>query len=246
MSHQDVLEISEIYTYYGEVPALSGVSLRIGQGEVVALLGANGAGKTTTISTIYGVLPARKGSMLFHGRRLNGLTPDAVVRLGIGYVPERRQLFYPMSVEDNLLLGAYSRYNRKNKAQIRQDMVNVFNLFPVLLERRKQRSGTLSGGQQQMLAIGRSLMSSPKLLLLDEPSLGLAPLAIVEMMKTVAKLKEQGFSILLSEQNTKAALSIADRGYVMENGKIVMEGSAAQLLSDKGVRAAYLGEEMGV
>ncbi len=236
-----VLDLKDVHTSYGLVQALSGVTLRVHQGEIVTLIGANGAGKTTTLNAICGSLPVRRGDILFNGDSILGIPTERVVRLGIGYVPERRQLFSSMSVLDNLMLGAYHRRRQAKKESVQEDLEAVFELFPILRERRTQISGTLSGGQQQMVAIGRGLMSRPKLLMLDEPSLGLAPIPIREVMEVTSRLKERGMTVLLVEQNASAALSIADRGYVLVHGKIVKEGTAAQLLADEEVRSAYLG-----
>ena len=240
----NILDLIGVNTYYGPIQALTDVSLNVKAGEVVALLGANGAGKTTTLNTVFGLLPCTDGEVLFEGQRINRLPPEKIVSLQIGYVPEGRQLLSPMSVADNLLLGAYSRRGRSKKEEIRRDMETVFKLFPILEREKKRAAGTFSGGEQQMLAIGRALMVAPKLLLLDEPSLGLAPLMIAEIMRVIGELRDKGLSILLVEQNAKAALTVADRGYVMEGGHIVMEGSTEQLLADDKVRAAYLGEQL--
>lgn len=236
-----MLEVSAANTYYGEIQALRDVSLSVREGEIVALIGSNGAGKTTLLNTISGVLPARGGEIIFMGQRITHLSAEKIVSLGISHVPERRQVFATMSVLDNLLLGAYHRYGKDSKSEIQQRMDFVFGVFPVLKERRRQHAGTLSGGEQQMLALGRGLMAKPQLLLLDEPSLGLAPLLVRELMRVVVDLRQQGTTILLVEQNAKAALSIADRGYVMEAGQIALEGTAEELLADGRVQRVYLG-----
>ena len=208
------------------------------------MIGANGAGKTTILNTISGVTPAAEGEISLERESIKALPPDKVVRLGISQVPEGRQVFKPLSVEDNLELGAYLRYTgREGKEQIRQTKEEIFRLFPRLLERRQQMAGTLSGGEQQMLAIGRALMAKPKLLLLDEPSMGLAPLVVQEIFRVIEHLRDsQGTTVLLVEQNAKAALKLADRGYVLETGKVLLEGMAADLLKNKEVERAYLGK----
>jgi branched-chain amino acid transport system ATP-binding protein len=222
---------------------LDNVSLSVKPNEVVTLIGANGAGKSTILNCISRLIPCREGEIFFQGQRINGETPEAVVRLGICQVPEGRQIFQPLTVLENLELGAYLRYGKRNRGSIRQDMDMVFSLFPVLAERLQQISGTLSGGEQQMLAIGRALMSRPKLLLLDEPSMGLAPRVVADIFHTVVKLRQEGLTILIVEQNARAALRIADRGYVMETGKIIVQGTAAELLEDHDVKRAYLGRD---
>jgi branched-chain amino acid transport system ATP-binding protein len=212
-------------------------------GEVVTLIGANGAGKSTILNCISRLIPCREGEIFFQGQRINGQSPEAVVRLGICQVPEGRQIFQPLTVLENLELGAYLRYGKRNRGSIQQDMDMVFSLFPVLAERLQQISGTLSGGEQQMLAIGRALMSRPKLLLLDEPSMGLAPRVVADIFHTVVKLRQEGLTILIVEQNARAVLRIADRGYVMETGKIILQGTASELLEDHDVKRAYLGRD---
>lgn len=238
---QHILEIKKVYANYGPVPALTDVSLHVKEREIVTLLGANGAGKTTTLNTIYGVLPIVRGEVFFRGRHIKGLTPQKLVSLGICYIPEGGKVFAPMTVMDNLVLGTYSRRGRGKREEIERDFATVFKLFPVLKEYRRRLAGTLSGGERQMLTLARGLMSSPRLLLLDEPSLGLAPTLITEVMRLIAEMRDRGLSVLLVEQNARAALRIADRGYVMEGGKISIEGTAEQLLSDERVRSAYLG-----
>jgi branched-chain amino acid transport system ATP-binding protein len=211
--------------------------------EVVTLIGANGAGKSTILNCISRLIPCREGEIFFQGQKINGQAPEAVVRLGICQVPEGRQIFQPLTVLENLELGAYLRYGKRNRGSIQQDMDMVFSLFPVLAERLQQISGTLSGGEQQMLAIGRALMSRPKLLLLDEPSMGLAPRVVVDIFHTVVKLRQEGLTILIVEQNARAALRIADRGYVLETGKVILQGTASELLEDRDVKRAYLGRD---
>jgi branched-chain amino acid transport system ATP-binding protein len=240
-----MLRLKTINTYYGKVHALKNVSLHLAEGEIVTLIGANGAGKTTILNTISGVTPAAGGDLLFQKEQIKSLAPDRIVKLGISQVPEGRQVFKPMTVEDNLDLGAYLRYRtRGTKREIEQDKEEIFQLFPRLEERRKQAAGTMSGGEQQMLAIGRALMARPKLLLLDEPSMGLAPLVVQEIFRVLRRLRnERGVTILLVEQNAKAALKLADRGYVLETGKVILEGDADELLENAEVKRAYLGKD---
>ncbi|MGA7826546.1 MAG: ABC transporter ATP-binding protein [Geobacteraceae bacterium] len=240
-----MLKIKNINTYYGQVHALKNVSLHVNAGEIVSLIGANGSGKTTLLTSLSAITPPRDGEMLFEGVSLGSLSADRIVELGISQVPEGRQVFKDFSVEDNLELGAYLRFRgREGRGTIRSDIEDMFALFPQLSSRRKQMAGTLSGGEQQMLAIGRALMAKPKLLLLDEPSMGLAPLVVQEIFRVITELREQrGTSVLLVEQNAKAALKIADRGYVLETGKVILEESASDLLENKEVQRAYLGRE---
>jgi branched-chain amino acid transport system ATP-binding protein len=238
-----LLKIRNLQTYYGRIRVLDNVSLSVKPGEVVTLIGANGAGKSTILNCISRLIPCREGEIFFQGQRINGQPPEAVVRLGICQVPEGRQIFQPLTVLENLELGAYLRYGKRNRSSIQQDMDMIFSLFPVLAERLQQISGTLSGGEQQMLAIGRALMSRPKLLLLDEPSMGLAPRLVADIFHTVVKLRQEGLTILIVEQNARAALRIADRGYVMETGKIILQGTASELLEDHDVKRAYLGRD---
>ena len=240
-----MLKLKNINTYYGKVHALKNVSLHLSEGEIVTLIGANGAGKTTILNTISAVTPAASGELLFDKEPIGSLEPDRIVKLGISQVPEGRQVFKPLSVEDNLELGAYLRYRgRESKSAIHHDRDQVYVLFPRLKERRKQLAGTMSGGEQQMLAIGRALMAKPKMLLLDEPSMGLAPLVVQEIFKVLEMLrKEHGTTILLVEQNAKAALRLADRGYVLETGKVILEGPADELMENAEVKRAYLGKD---
>ena len=233
-----MLEVKGIDTYYGNIQALRDVSLRVDDGEIVTLIGANGAGKSTTLMTICGINRPRKGEILWNGQPIHTLPPHEIVTLGISQVPEGRLIFPDLSVQENLDLGAFLR---KDKQGIREDMDYVFDLFPILAQRRRQAGGTLSGGEQQMLAISRALMARPKLLLLDEPSLGLAPIIIQQIFKIIQKVNADGTSVFLVEQNANQALRIAHRGYVMENGRIVMSDSAAHLLESADIRAAYLG-----
>jgi branched-chain amino acid transport system ATP-binding protein len=236
-----LLEIRDINTYYGSIHALKGVSIHVDQEEIVTVIGGNGAGKTTLLNTISGIMHSRTGEILFDGQRIGKLPPDKVVRAGVSQVPERRQVFSTLNVLDNLLLGAYLRRGRDKRDQIRTDLDFVFEIFPVLKDRQRQMGGTLSGGEQQMLALGRGLMAKPKLLLLDEPSLGLAPLLVREIFRVAGELREHGTTILLVEQNARAALRLADRGYVLETGTVVVEGTSEELLSDERVQEAYLG-----
>jgi branched-chain amino acid transport system ATP-binding protein len=210
---------------------------------MVTLLGANGAGKTTLMKVISGLHPLAKGRLLFNGHNIAGLPAERILRLGVGQVPEGRQIFAPLSVLDNLVLGGYVRFKGEGKKEVFQDLESIYELFPVLRERQKQRAGTLSGGEQQMVAIGRSMMARPKVLLLDEPSLGLAPLVVSGIFKAIRQLQTRGTTILLVEQNAKAALKVADRGYVLETGRIIMEGETEDLLNNKEVQRAYLGKE---
>lgn len=240
-----MLKVKNINTYYGKVHALKNVSLHLGAKEIVALIGANGAGKTTILNTLSGVTPPASGTIQLEGESVNGLAPDRIVKIGISQVPEGRQVFKGLTVADNLELGAYLRFRSgADKNAIKQDIQHVYELFPRLGERKKQMAGTLSGGEQQMLAIGRALMARPKLLLLDEPSMGLAPLVVQEIFAVIEKLRQdEGTTILLVEQNAKAALKMADRGYVLETGKVILEGVAEDLLENPEVQRAYLGKE---
>ncbi len=232
-----MLVLEGLRSAYGRIEALHGISLEVRTGEIVTLVGANGAGKTTLLRAISGVQPISAGTVRFEGRRIDGLPAHGRVGLGITQVPEGRQLFTPLSVEDNLRLGAWTRRSER----LAVDIQRVYELFPALAELRHQAAGTLSGGQQQMLAIGRALMAKPKLLLLDEPSMGLAPILVDQILAVVQDLKTAGLTVLLVEQNARAALAIADRGYVVETGAIAVAGSASALLADDSVRSAYLG-----
>lgn len=235
-----LLELDDVHVKYGAVEALKGISLTVDEGEIVTLLGANGAGKTTTLRTISGLLRPSAGHVVFEGKPVDRVPAHEIVSLGIGHVPEGRRVFPTMTVVENLEMGAYNR-----KGGNKQVMDHVFELFPVLAERRKQDGGTLSGGEQQMLAIGRALMSRPRLLLLDEPSMGLAPLIVAKIFEIIRSINDEGTTVLLVEQNAAQALKLATRGYVLETGEIVMSDDAQTLLSDDRVRAAYLGEEIG-
>jgi len=232
-----LLELSGLAVTYGAIRALRGIDVEVAQGEIVTLLGANGAGKTTTLRTISGLLRPAGGTVSFAGEVITGLAPHRIVGLGISHTPEGRRIFPRMTVEENLEMGAYLR-----RGSISTELDQVFSLFPVLSQRRRQAGGTLSGGEQQMLAIGRALMSRPRLLLLDEPSMGLAPLIVRQIFSILSDIRAAGTSLLLVEQNAAQALAVADRGYVLETGEIVMSGTASTLLGDDRVRAAYLGE----
>ena len=234
-----MLKISDLHTYYGNIHALKGINLEVHDGEIVALIGSNGAGKTTILKTITGLLKPDRGNAQFIGQNITGLKPDKIVEQGLVLVPEGRQIFPFMSVVENLHMGAYSR---TDKAEIAHNFQKVYELFPRLYERRKQQGGTLSGGEQQMLAIGRALMAQPKMILLDEPSLGLSPILVETIFKLICEINQQGTTILLIEQNARMALMIANRGYVMETGSIVQHDQADNLLDSDSIRKAYLGE----
>ena len=233
-----MLELRNIQTFYGSIEALKGISLTVMKGEIITLIGANGAGKSTTLMSICGIVPPRSGEIRFLDRPIQGLSPDGIVTLGISQVPEGRRIFPQLTVLENLDMGAFLR---KDKPEIRRDIEHIFTLFPILAERRHQGGGTLSGGEQQMLAISRALMARPRLLLLDEPSLGLAPLMVKLIFEILQKINREGTTIFLVEQNAHMALRVAHRGYVMENGRITLEGPAAELLANDEVRRAYLG-----
>jgi branched-chain amino acid transport system ATP-binding protein len=240
-----MLVLKNVDVHYGKVHAVRRASLHVRSGEIVALIGGNGAGKTTLLTTISGLIRTSGGEITFMDSAIARVSPERIVRLGICHVPEGRHVFKPMSVEDNLLLGSYSRYSLKNRSLILKELSDVFELFPVLRERKAQAAGTLSGGEQQMLAIGRALMGRPRMLLLDEPSMGLAPRITQEIFRLIARLKEErGLTVLLVEQNARAALRIADRGYVLETGRIVLQGPAGELLENRDVQRAYLGRDL--
>ena len=234
-----LLEVENMHSYYGNIHALRGVSLTVEEGEVVTLIGSNGAGKTTTLRSIHGVLPPKEGRVVFDGKEIQGSPAHDMIGKGIAQSPEGRKIFYRMTVRENLEMGAY---HRNDSGDIKTDMDRVFELFPRLQERVKQEAGTMSGGEQQMLAIGRALMSRPKLLLLDEPSMGLSPVLVERIFDIIKEINEQGTTILLVEQNANVALEVATRGYVLETGAIVTSAPAAQLREDPKVREAYLGE----
>jgi len=235
-----VLELSDVHTNYGHIRALKGISLNVERGEIVTLIGANGAGKTTTLNTIIGALRPQTGEVRFEGKRVNGLTPDKMVRMGVAQSPEGRRIFPRMTVLENLELGAFVREDRHNVAA---DIERVFTLFPRLKERVHQKGGTLSGGEQQMLAMGRALMPRPKLLLLDEPSMGLSPILVATIFETIDSIRKQGTTILLVEQNARMALRVANRGYVIQTGHIILHDAADELLRSDLVRKSYLGEK---
>jgi len=237
----NVLDIQNLTSGYGAIVVLHGVSLRVGQGEMVALVGANGAGKTTLLKTISGLLAPKSGTAELFGKPLVSMSSTARVSMGLAHVPEGRQIFGDLSVEENLEIGAYTQLRKVSRDELAARKAEVFGMFPILKERQSLPAGGLSGGQQQMLAIGRGLMLKPQLLLLDEPSLGLSPLLVTEIFKTLATLRETGCSILLSEQNARLSLAIADRGYVIETGKIVREGTGAELLASSDIMERYLG-----
>ena len=234
-----LLEVEDLRVAYGKIEAVKGISFSVEAGEVVTLIGTNGAGKTTTLRTLSGLLTPVTGTIRFGGKPLAGLAAHKIVAQGLAHSPEGRHIFPRMTIAENLQLGAFLRKD----GEIQADVDKAYDLFPVLGERREQKAGTLSGGEQQMLAMGRALMSRPKLLMLDEPSMGLSPIMMQKIMATIKELKSQGTTILLVEQNAQAALSLADRGYVLETGRIVLEGSGAELLRDESVRKAYLGED---
>lgn len=233
-----MLIVNDIDVYYGNIQALKGVSLKVNEGEIVTLIGANGAGKSTLLQTLSGLLKPKRGGIEYLGESIAGKAAQGIVKDGISHVPEGRRVFANMTVEENLDLGAYLR---KDRAGIEKDLAHVYELFPRLLERRKQQSGTLSGGEQQMLAMGRAIMAKPKLLLLDEPSMGLAPLMVKNIFSIIETINKEGTTILLVEQNANMALSVADRAYVLETGKIVLAGTAKELQESEEVKAAYLG-----
>ncbi|MCX4685007.1 ABC transporter ATP-binding protein [Kitasatospora purpeofusca] len=235
-----LLEVQDLRVSYGKIEAVKGISFTVNQGEVTTLIGTNGAGKTTTLRTLSGLLKPTAGTVTFDGQPLTTVPAHKIVALGLAHSPEGRHIFPRMTIEENLLLGAFLRNDTDG---ITKDVERAYGLFPILGERRKQAAGTLSGGEQQMLAMGRALMSRPKLLMLDEPSMGLSPLMMQKIMATIVELKADGTTILLVEQNAQAALSLSDRGYVMETGSIVLQGTGADLLHDESVRKAYLGED---
>ena len=234
-----LLELDNIRTYYGNIRALKGISMEVDEGEIVCLIGANGAGKSTTLMTISGVLTPVDGDVIYQGRSIAGVRPDTIVKMGICQVPEGRMIFPILTVAENLDLGAYLRTDPNG---IKEDLDRVFSLFPVLRDRQKQHGGTLSGGEQQMLAIARALMGQPKLMLLDEPSLGLAPILVDIIFNTIRRISEQGTTILLVEQNAQLALQLSNRGYVLETGEITLADTSEELLNNEEVRKAYLGD----
>jgi branched-chain amino acid transport system ATP-binding protein len=240
MNDQPILELKNVHSGYGSIKALKGISLRVMPGEIVAIIGANGAGKSTTLMTICGIVPVERGEVYYEGKLINKVSPEKLPTMGLCQVPEGRRIFPRLSVEENLILGAF---HRNDKDQIARDIQHSYDLFPILGERSRQHGGTLSGGEQQMLAIARALMTKPKVLLLDEPSLGLAPIIIQQIFDIIANInKEDGTTILLVEQNANLALQAASRGYVVETGEITLEDKASDLLKNPKIREAYLGE----
>ncbi len=240
-----MLRIKNLKCFYGQIMAIKGVSLSVRQGELISIIGANGSGKSTLLSAICGLSPDWTGEILFNERSLKNLDPPEVVKGGISLVPEGRLIFGPLSVLDNLKLGAYTAYRAGKHEAAEENLERMLDLFPILRERANQPAGTLSGGEQQMLAIGRALMAMPSLLVLDEPSMGLAPLIVEKILETLSNLRNDGLTILLVEQNATAALKISDRGYVLETGRVVLQGPASELLTDKEVKRAYLGKDYG-
>lgn len=234
-----MLEVRDLEVYYGVIQAIKGISFEVNKGEVIALIGANGAGKTTTLHTVTGLLSPKKGHVIFEGKDITKVPAHKIVSMGMAHVPEGRRVFAELSVYENLKMGAYTR---KNKNEIEESLANVYKRFPRLEERKNQMAGTLSGGEQQMLAMGRALMSKPKIILMDEPSMGLSPILVNEIFDIIRAVSESGTTVLLVEQNAKKALAIADRAYVLETGKIVLEGNAKDLLEDDSIKKAYLGE----
>lgn len=234
-----MLEVKDLEVYYGVIQAIKGVSFQVNQGEVIALIGANGAGKTTILHTITGLLSPKRGSVMFEGKEITKVPAHKIVSMGMAHVPEGRRVFAELSVYENLKMGAYTR---KDKKEIEESLANVYTRFPRLEERKNQMAGTLSGGEQQMLAMGRALMSKPKIILMDEPSMGLSPIMVNEIFDIIRAVSEGGTTVLLVEQNAKKALGIADRAYVLETGKIVLEGKAEELLENDSIKKAYLGE----
>ncbi len=234
-----MLEVKDLEVYYGMIQAIKGISFEVNQGEVIALIGANGAGKTTTLQTITGMIPSKKGSITFNGVDITKVPGHKIVPMGMAHVPEGRRVFAQLSVLDNLKLGAYTRSDQK---EIQESLQMVYRHFPRLEERKNQMAGTLSGGEQQMLAMGRALMSKPSIVLMDEPSMGLSPIFVTEIFSIIQEISKEGTTVLLVEQNAKKALSIADRGYVLETGKIVLSGDAKDLMNDESIKKAYLGE----
>ena len=239
-----MLRIRNLESGYGSLKVLRHISIHVSAGEIVTIIGANGAGKTTLLKTIAGLIRPRAGEMLFEKEDITRLSPEKIVFLGCSLVPEGRQVFAPMTVRENLLLGGYVQFRRKKKNEVDEGLEKIFRMFPRLKEREGQLAGTLSGGEQQMLAIGRALMARPKVIMMDEPSMGLAPMIVKDIFSIIRKLRDEGNTVLLVEQNAKAALSIADRGYVLETGRIVLEENAEDLLSNRDVQRAYLGRDL--
>lgn len=236
---EPILQVENLEVYYGVIQALKGISFHVNQGEIVSLIGANGAGKTTTLHTVTGLLRAKRGSILYQGKELTDIPPHKIVSLGLAHVPEGRRIFQNLSVYDNLLLGAYTQ---NDKAKVEKMMEQVFEQFPRLKERKRQLAGTLSGGEQQMLAMGRALLSDPEMIVMDEPSMGLSPLLVSEVFEIIQSFREAGKTVLLVEQNAKKAMTVSDRVYVLETGAITTEGKASDLINDERIKKAYLGE----
>jgi branched-chain amino acid transport system ATP-binding protein len=233
-----LLEVKNLEVYYGVIQAIKGISFEVNKGEIVTLIGANGAGKTTTMQSIMGLIHARSGEVIYNGQKINGIPSHKIVKLGMTQVPEGRRIFSELTVYENLMMGAYTR---TDKDGIKADLDEIYEMFPRLLERKNQVAGTLSGGEQQMLAMGRAMMSRPDLLMLDEPSMGLSPLLVDQVFEIIKKFHEKGTTILLVEQNANKSLAISDRAYVLENGNIVLSGTGAELLSSEEIKRAYLG-----
>jgi branched-chain amino acid transport system ATP-binding protein len=236
-----ILEVHDLRVAYGKIEAVKGISFSVEPGEVVTLIGSNGAGKTTTLRTISGLIAPKSGAVAFKGKRIDGMAAHKILQLGLAHSPEGRRVFAAMSVQENLMLGAYARTD--GAAEVQKDLERAYEMFPILSERRNQSAGTFSGGEQQMLAMGRALMSRPEMLMLDEPSMGLSPIMMQKIMSTISELRSQGTTILLVEQNAQAALSLADQGHVLEVGAIVVSGPGQELLTNDEVRKAYLGED---
>jgi branched-chain amino acid transport system ATP-binding protein len=236
-----ILEVRDLRVAYGKIEAVKGISFSVEPGEVVTLIGSNGAGKTTTLRTISGLIAPKSGAVAFKGKRIDGMAAHRILQLGLAHSPEGRRVFAAMSVQENLMLGAYARTD--GAAEVQKDLQRAYEMFPILSERRNQSAGTFSGGEQQMLAMGRALMSRPDMLMLDEPSMGLSPIMMQKIMSTITELRSQGTTILLVEQNAQAALSLADQGHVLEVGAIVVSGPGRDLLTNDDVRKAYLGED---
>jgi branched-chain amino acid transport system ATP-binding protein len=239
-----MLRIRNVEAGYGKLKVLRKVTMHVAAGEIVTIIGANGAGKTTLLRTVSGLLKSRSGEIIFDAREIGKLPPEKIVFLGCSLVPEGRQLFAPMTVKENILLGAFPQIRRRRNEAVRDDFERIYGIFPLLKERENQLAGTLSGGEQQMLAIARALMARPRLIMMDEPSMGLAPLVMKDIFSVVTRLRDEGNTVLLVEQNARAALGIADRGYVLETGRIILEGTAENLLSNRDVQRAYLGRDL--
>ena len=233
------LEVNDLSVYYGMIQALKGISFKVEKGEIVALIGANGAGKTTTLHTLSGLISAKEGSIIYKDKDISKIPPHKLVSIGMAHIPEGRRIFSEMSVLENLKMGAYTR---KDREEIEDSIEKIYKRFPRLEERKNQLAGTMSGGEQQMLAMGRALMSKPEIVLMDEPSMGLSPIFVNEIFDIIKQMRREGVTVLLVEQNAKKALSVSDRAYVLENGKIVMQGRASEIMDDESIKKAYLGE----